>query len=123
MPFPRFVGPGGHWGWGSPCLGLSLCLPWAGNKAGVLDVTLAMESVVPIPFRFACCLRARSVWRPCAQARVRLSIAVPAGAGGRGVEAGPAPASLPGAAVLTGGGGITATALGRMGAGVPVACG
>ena len=125
VPFPRSVRPGGQWGWGSPCLGPSLCLSWAGNKAGVLDVALAMEGVAPIPFRFvlACRLRARSVWRPCAQARVRLSIAVPAGAGGWGAEVGPAPASLPGAAVLPGGGGITATASGGVGAGVPVACG
>ena len=80
-----------------------------------------MEGVGPIPFRFvlACCLRARSVLRPCAQARVRLSIEVPAGAGGWGVEAGPAPASLPGAAVLPGGGQITATASGGRGAAFP----
>ena len=123
VPFPRSVRLEGQWGWGSPCLGPSLCLPWAGNKAGALDIALAMEGVAPIPFRFACCLLARSLWRPCAQARVRLSIAVPAGAGGWGLEAGPAPASLPGAAVLPGGGGITATASGGLGAGIAVACG
>ena len=41
-----------------------------------------------------------------------VSTAVPAGAGGWGVEAGPAPASLPGAAVLPGGGGIILSAPG-----------
>ena len=65
-PFPRLCGRGGQWGGGSPCLGPSLCLPWVGNKAGVLAVALAMEGVAPIPLWFvlACCLRARSVWRP-----------------------------------------------------------
>ena len=114
VPFPRSVRPRGPWGWGSLCLGPSLCLPWAGNKAGVLDVALAMEGVAPVPFRFvlACCLRARSVRRSGVLARVRLPVVVPAGVGGWGVGAGPAPASLPGAAVLPGEGGITATASG-----------
>ena len=125
VPFPRSVRPGGQWRCGSPCLGPSLCPPWEGNKAGVLDVALAMEGVAPIPFRcvLACCLWARSVWRPGVLAWVRWPIVVPPGAGGRGVGAGPAPASLPGAAVLPGGGGITASASGGLGAGVPVACG
>ena len=120
---PPVCAAGGQWDWGSPCLGPSPCLPGGGNEAGVLHVALAIEGVAPIPFLFACCLRARPVWRPCAQARIRLSIAVPASAGGWGVEAGPAPASLPGAAVLPGGGEITGTASGGVGAGVPVACG
>ena len=111
---PRLCGRGGQWGGGSPCLGPSLCLPWAGNKAGVIGVALAMEGVAPIPLRFvlACCPRARSVWCPGVVARVRLSIVVPVGAGGWGVGAGPAPASLPGAAVLPGGGGIIPSASG-----------
>ena len=114
---PRLRGRAGQWGGGSPCLCPSLWLLWAGNKAGVLGVPLAMEGVAPIPLRFvlACCLRARSVWRPCVLARVCLSIAVPAGAGGWGVEAGPAPASLPGAAVLPGGVGIIPSASGGVG--------
>ena len=68
----------------------------------------------PIPFWFvlACCLQARSARRPGVLARVRLPVLVPAGVGGWGVGAGPAPASLPGTAVLPGGGGITATASG-----------
>ena len=76
--------------------------PGQATKPGV---ALAMEGVASIPLRFvpACCLRARSVWRPCVLARVRLSIAAPQGASSWGVEAGPAPASLPGAAVLPGG--------------------
>ena len=125
VPFPRSVRLGGQWSWGSPCLGPSLCLPWAGNKVGVLDVPLVMEGVAPIPFRFllACCFWARSVCRPCAQARVYLSLGVPAGAGCRGVEASPASASFPGAVLLAGGGGITATTSGGVGAGVSVACG
>ena len=125
VPFPRSVRPGSQWGWGSPCLAPSLYLPWAGNKAGVLDVALGMEGVAPIPFRFvlACCLRARSLRRPGVLARVCLPVMVPAGVGGWGVGAGPAPASLPGAAVPPRGGEITATASGGVGAGVPVACG
>ena len=122
---PRLCGRGGQWGGGSPCLGPSLCLPWAGNKAGVLGVPLAMEGVAPIPLRFvlACCPRTRSVWRPGVLARVRLAFVVPAGARGWGVGAGPAPASLSGAAVLLGGGGIIPCASGGVGAGAPVACG
>ena len=121
VPFSRSVRPGGQWGWGSPCLGPSLCLPWAGNKAGVLDVALVMEGVAPIPFPFvlACCLRARSVWLLGVLARVRLPVVVPAGVGGWGVGAGPGPASLPGAAE----GGSLPLPRGGMGAGVPVACG
>ena len=125
VPFPLSLRPGGQWGSGSPCLGPSLYLPWAGNKAGVLDVALAMEGAAPIPLQFvlACCLRARSVWRPGVLARVRLPVVVPAGVGGWGVGAGPAPASLPGSAVPLGGGGITASASGGVGPGIPVACG
>ena len=68
-----------------------------------------------VPFRAGA---ARSCFPPTWLGAVRpqwggpLSFAVSAGAGGWGVEAGPAPASLPGAAVLPGGGGITATASG-----------
>ena len=50
------------------------------------------------------------------------SIVVPAGAGGWGVGAGPAPTFLPGAAVLPGGGSIPASASGGVAAGVLVAC-
>ena len=85
---PWCRGRGGQWGGESSYFGPSLCLPWAGNKAGVFGVPLAMEGVAPISLRFllAGCPQARSVWRPCALARVRLSIAVPAAAGrwGRG---------------------------------------
>ena len=122
---PRMCGRGGEWGGGSPCLGPSLCFPWAGNKAGVLGVALSMEGVAPILLRFvlACCPRARSVWRPGVLARVCLFFVVPAGAGGWGVGAGGAPASLSGAAVLPGGGRIIPSASGGVGAGAPVACG
>ena len=122
---PSLCCRGGQWGWGSPFLGPSLCLPWAGNKAGVLDVALAMEGVAPIPLRFvfACCLGARSVWRPGVLARVRWSIVVPARAGGWGVGAGPALASLMADAVLLGGRGITSSTFGGVGAGAPVAYG
>ena len=67
----------------------------------VPGVALAMEGVAPIPlqFVFACCPRARFVWCP-----VSLLFVVPAAAGIQGVEAGPAPASLRGAAFLPGGG-------------------
>ena len=75
---------------GSLCLDPSLCLPWAGNKAGVTGVVLVMEGVAPILLRFvlACHLWARSVWRAGALARVRLFPAVPVGAGGWGGGAG-----------------------------------
>ena len=85
---PRRCGRGAPRGGGSPYLGPSLCLPWAGNKAGVTGVALVMEGVAPILLRFvfACCPRAWPVWRPCALARVRLPVAAPVGAGrwGRG---------------------------------------
>ena len=125
VPFPRSLRPGGQFGWGSPCLGPSLCLPWAGNKTGVLDVAPAMEGVAPIPFRLvlACCLGARSARRPGVLAPICLPVVVPAGVGSWGLGAGPAPASLPRTAVLPGGGGITATASGGVRAGVAAACG
>ena len=109
-PAPRSsqrLGRGGQWGGGSPCLGPSLCLPPAGNKAGILGVALAMQGVAPIPLRFvlACCPRARSAgalvcWRgfACPSRFLREQAA-------GGVEAGPAAAPLPDAAVLPGGGG------------------
>ena len=47
-PFPPAVRPGrGLWGGGSLCLFPSLCLPWAGNKAGVTGVVLSMGGVGP----------------------------------------------------------------------------
>ena len=47
-PFPPAVRPGrGLLGGGSLCLFLSLCLPWAGNKAGVTGVVLSMGGVAP----------------------------------------------------------------------------
>ena len=111
---PRWCGRGGQWGGGSLSLVPSLCLPWAGNKAGVTGVVLVMEGAAPIPLRFvlACRLWARSVWRPGALAQVRLFSAVPVGAGGRGGGAGLAPAPLLGAAVLPGGGGTIPSASG-----------
>ena len=110
----QLCGRGGQWGGGSPCLGPSLCLPSAGNKAGVTGVALAIEGVAPIRLRLVltCRLQARSVWRPGALARVCLFFVIPAGAAGWGVGAGPAPASLSGAAVLPGGGGIIPSASG-----------
>ena len=47
-PFPPAVRPGrGLLGGGSLCLFPSLCLPWAGNKAGVTGVVLSMGGVAP----------------------------------------------------------------------------
>ena len=114
---PRLYGRGGQWGGGSLCLVPSLCLPWAGNKAGVTGVVLVMEGVAPIPLRFvlACLLWAWSVRRPGALARVRVLPAVPAGAGGWGGGAGRAPAPLSGAAVPPGGGGTIPSAPGGWG--------
>ena len=122
---PRLCGRGSQWGGGSLCLVLSLCFPWAGSKAGVTGVVLVMEGLAPIPLRLglACRLRARSVWRPGALARVRLFSAVPVGAGGWGGGAGLAPAPLSGAAVLLGGGGTIPSASGGVEAGAPAACG
>ena len=50
-------GPRGAGGGGSLCLGPSLCLPWAGTKAGFIGVAQFMEGVVRILFRFmsTCC--------------------------------------------------------------------
>ena len=50
--------PRGARGGGSLCLGPSLCLPWAGTKAGFIGVAQSMEGVVSIPVRFVsarCC--------------------------------------------------------------------
>ena len=123
---PQWCGRGGQWGGGSPYLGSSLCLPWAGNKAGVFGVALAMEGVAPIPLGFllACCAQGRSVWRPCALARVCLSIAVPAGAGGWGRGGGPCCAPPPGRRGPSGGwGGPSPLPWGGWGARGPVARG
>ena len=47
-PFPPAVRPGWRlWAGGSLCLFPSLCLPWAGNKAGVTGVVLSMGGVAP----------------------------------------------------------------------------
>ena len=83
---PRRCGRGGQWGGESPCRGPSLCLSWAGNKAGVFGIALAMGGVASIPLGLvlACSPRARSVRRTCVLAPVCLSITVPAGAGGWG---------------------------------------
>ena len=114
---PLLCGRGGQWGGGSLCLVPSLCLSWAGNKAGVTGVVLVMEGVAPIPLQFllACLLWARSVRRPGALARVRLLPAVPVGAGGWGGVAGRALAPLTGAAVPPGGEGIIPSASGGWG--------
>ena len=55
---PRRCGRGAQGGGGSPYLGPALCLPWAGNKAGVIGVALVLGGVAPILLRFvfACCL-------------------------------------------------------------------
>ena len=118
---PRLYGRGGQWGGGSLCLVPSLCLPWAGNKAGVTGVVLVMEGVAPIPLRLvlACRLWAWFVRRPGALARVRVLPAVPVGAGNWGGGAGRAPAPLTGAAVPPGGGGTIASAPGGWGPALP----
>ena len=45
-------GPRGAGGGGSLCLGPSLCLSWAGTKAGFIGVAQSMEGVVCILLRF-----------------------------------------------------------------------
>ena len=45
-------GPRGAANRGLLCLGPSLCLPWAGTKAGFIGVTLFMEGVVSLLLRF-----------------------------------------------------------------------
>ena len=44
-------GQGAPRGWGSLYLGPSLCLPWAGTRAGVIGVAQFLEGVVSILFR------------------------------------------------------------------------
>ena len=121
---PRLCGRGGRWGRGSPCLVPSLCLPWAGNKAGVTGVALVMEGVapIPVPFVLACRLRARSVWRPGALAGVCLFSVVPAGAGGCGRGGGPCSGLPLGRCGPAGGRGDHPLCLGGLGAGAPAAC-
>ena len=99
MPSTPEVRPGGPKGRGSPYSGPCLCLPLAGNKAGVIGVALVMEGVAPILPRyvFARCPLAWSVWHPFALARVRLPVAAPVGAGGlgRGDACRPSSAAFP----------------------------
>ena len=123
VPFPRSMRSGGQWDWGSPRLGPSLCLPWGGNKAGDLHVALAMEGVDPIlsRFVFSCCLWARSVGRPWRQGSFVHRDSYGSRRLGRG--GGPCSGLPPGRRSPAGGRGITATASGRVGAGIPVACG
>ena len=113
---PCLCGRGGLLGGYSLCLVPSLCLPWAGNKAGVTGVVLVIGGVVPIPLRFVLARLhwVRSVWRPWALARARLVPAVPVGAGGLGGGAGRAPAPLSG-----GGRGDHPPCLGGWGPGPP----
>ena len=53
---PRGCGGGAPRGGGSFYLGPTLCLPWAGTKAGVIGVAQFMEGVASLllPFVFAC---------------------------------------------------------------------
>ena len=78
--------PGGRGAGGSLRLGLSLCLPWAGNNAGVIGDAQVMGGAAPILLRFvvACRPRVWSVRCSCALVRVRPPVAIPAGAGGGG---------------------------------------
>ena len=50
-PPPRVRGFGAPRGGGSLYLGPSLCLPWAGTKAGVIGVAQFMEGVASILLR------------------------------------------------------------------------
>ena len=125
--FPGLCGRGGQWGGGSPCFRRCLCLTWAGNKAGVLDVAVVMEGVAPIPlwFMLACRLWARSVWRRGVLARVRLSIVVLRACGSRrpGHGCGPCSGPPPGCRGPAGGSKTTSSASGKVGAGAPLTCG
>ena len=122
---PPWCGSGGQWGGASPYLGPSLCLPWAGNKAGVFGFAPAMEGVAPISlwFMLVCCSGARSVWRPRALARVCLSITLPAGAVGSGRGGGPCGAPPPWRRGPSRGRGGVPLPSGGWGAGAPVARG
>ena len=120
-PYPPTVRPGGAVGRGValpravplPSLGRhqSGC-PWRrSGHGGRGPHTAAVRARLAVP--------ARSVWRPGVLAWVCLFFVVPAGAGGWGVGAGPAPAYLSGAAVLAGGGGIIPSASGGWGPAPP----
>ena len=99
---PRLYGRGGQKGGGSPCLVPSLCLPWAGSKAGVTGILLVMGGVVPIPsgscspafsgrdlcgvlvrWRGLVC-SPRFLWEPAAMAGGRAVLRLPSRAGGGG---------------------------------------
>ena len=92
------------------CLPVCLCVFAAASRGQAPHGNAS----IPLWLVLACRLRARSVWRPGALAWVRLFFVLPAGAGGWGVAAGPAPASLSGAAVLPGGGRIIPSASGGL---------
>ena len=81
---PRGVAGGPRGGGGLLYLGLSLCLPWAGTKAGGIGIALLMEGVVSILSRFvsACQPRVRPAGCSCAPARDCQPVEVTLGAGG-----------------------------------------
>ena len=84
MPPPRGRGRGALRGGGSFYVSPSLCLPWAGTRAGVIGVAQFMEGVASILLRFmsACRQRLCSAGRPCVLVRVGLPVVVTVGAGG-----------------------------------------
>ena len=90
---PRLCGRGGAVERGSLCLIPSLCLPWAGNKAGVTGVVLSRGGVAPHTVRahqaslgtvrrrgLAC--SARPPWGPAAWAGGRVALRLLSRAGG-----------------------------------------
>ena len=118
-PYPPVVRPGrGLYGGGSLCLIPSLCLLWAGNKAGVTGVVLSMGGVAPhtTPVR----AHPASLGTICAASRCAgvgsLVLRGPHGSGGWGGGAGRTPAPL------SGGGGPSPLPRGS-GAGAPAAGG
>ena len=86
-------GLAGGWGaGGSLRLSPSLCLPWAGNNAGVIGDTRVMGVAAPILLRFAVACRpgAWSMRRSCALVWARPACRHPRGSRQRGVRGRPA---------------------------------
>ena len=121
----RLCGRGGRWGGGSPCLGPSLCLPWAGNKVSITGLRSGHGGRGPNTAPVPACLPSPGAVR-VALWRVGAGLLVLRGScGSRWLGRGGGPCSgLPRVRRSPAGGrGDHPLCLRGVGAGVPAACG